>query len=171
MWIHYVNKLIVFILIFCFIDVMGQNHYVVQKRIKRLELINNEFCEILDSLVREERKCEEYHESKLLWSVYFAKYNKKDYKDIDIIYVTLFSRFNKKGKPMGYFEVNGDAFILFGEYIHPDFFIKTNESKTFKTINFALPYLEDHATWIYGYKKRKIFKVKAYPCVGRINTK
>ena len=144
----------------------GQNYRWIYKKVKRLELINKEFRSILDSLVKVEIKCGNYNPDKnFFWSIYFKKYNNNKEKYTDLIEVTFVSGFDDTAKIMGYFEINGVTFILWGEYIHPDFFLETGDTKVLKS-KYSDPRPEDYSIWFYGYSNGQIYRGKSYqlPC-------
>ncbi|QQR97514.1 MAG: hypothetical protein IPK18_11720 [Sphingobacteriales bacterium] len=157
------------ILYFIFISVLfispkgliAQNNNIISKKITEVTVINNEFQIILDSLIREEKKCITY-KNELFWSVFFYEHKDGTYT----INITLKRELSETYKYLGCFKISDVYIIVTGKNLHPDFFKKEKNEQLFKIKKNKIPKPEDYNSWLYFYKNKSLSLRKEYtlPC-------
>ncbi|MFP5471889.1 MAG: hypothetical protein ACLGGV_09870 [Bacteroidia bacterium] len=126
----------------------------VEAVMNQVEFIDLNFYNILDSLVKFEKKCLNSNLDELHWT--FFKINEKIYE------FTAHSDFG--GEYSGYTTI--DNTLVFFNTDEPSLYKKTNKKREFHFTNKKFPYPEDYSVWILKSKngEMKILKSYTLPC-------
>ncbi len=163
--------------VFCFLccDVSSQN-IKKHNELQLLEITNTDFCQILDSVISFELKCDYYRDS--LFFVIDVKQSES--RDTSLIQIESLDDMSiaQKLDPSGYVYYNNHLFIVFDKSLD-NIFAKTTKTKKFKYLdydpyyhgdneNIILNVLDDSFTiWVFAYiNDIFIFESKSGSCVN-----
>jgi len=120
--------------------------------IKSVELKN-----ILDSLIQTEKRCKHFEQSRF-WKINVIKnYPTPPAQKIRITLTDFI------GTPDGYIDENGTIILLYDINVIDKFFLKTQDTKTFKDFGATVMIGDDYSTWFYFFDNNKLILDASYP--------
>lgn len=136
----------------------------VKLKLKKVSINHNQFLQLLDSLVNNEKNCDAdfYLECKYFWGITYEQ----DTHDGFYLYVFLMPYFDTNSSFVSYFLLKDTKFLISKEIIQKKlkFILENNEKKFFLSKTPLEPYyMEELPKWLiyYSYKTQKFYVIKS----------